>query len=93
MALKSWVESANGHPDYPLENLPIGRFRWNGEVHHGFAVGDSILIGDDRNEARQLLTEEAADREETAKRLVKQSDVEMLLPYEIGNYTDFYASI
>jgi fumarylacetoacetase len=93
VALKSWVDSANGHPDFPLENLPIGRFRWNGEIHKGFAVGDSILIGDDRNEARQLLTEEAADREETAKRLVKQSDVEMMLPYEIGNYTDFYASI
>ncbi|HEX3107649.1 MAG TPA: fumarylacetoacetase [Thermoanaerobaculia bacterium] len=93
MALKSWVESANGHPDFPLENLPIGRFRWNGEAHRGFAIGDSILVGDNRAEARERLTEGAAEREETAKRLVKQCDVEMLLPCDIGNYTDFYASI
>jgi fumarylacetoacetase len=93
MALKSWVESANGHPDFPLENLPIGRFRWNGEVHKGFAIGDSIIIGDDRAAAREQLTDGAANREETAKRLVKQRDVEMLLPCDIGNYTDFYASI
>jgi fumarylacetoacetase len=93
MAVKSWVESANGHPDFPLENLPMGRFRWNGEVHKGFAIGDSILIGDDRGAARQLLADGAANRDETAKRLVKQADVEMLLPCDIGNYTDFYASI
>jgi len=83
MALKaqsSWVESANGHPDFPLENLPIGRFRWKGEVHRGFAIGDSILIGEDRAEARDLLREGAPNRDETAKRLVKQSEVEMLLP-------------
>jgi fumarylacetoacetase len=93
MALKSWVESANGHPDFPLENLPIGRFRWNGDVHKGFAIGDSILIGDDRAAARELLTAGAPNREETAKRLVKQRDVELLLPCDIGNYTDFYASV
>jgi fumarylacetoacetase len=89
----SWVESANGHPDFPLENLPIGRFRWNGDVHRGVAIGDSILIGGDRAAARELLREEAPDREETAKRLVAQRDVQMLLPVDIGNYTDFYASI
>ena len=93
MALKSWVESANGHFEFPLENLPIGRFRWNGEVHRGFAIGDSILIGDDRASAQELLSDHAPNRDETAKRLVKQRDVEMLLPYDIGNYTDFYASI
>jgi fumarylacetoacetase len=99
MALKaskaqvSWVESANGHPDFPLENLPVGRFRWKGEVHRGFAIGDSILIGSDRAAARELLRKDAPNFEETAKRLVQQRDVEMLLPYDIGNYTDFYASI
>ncbi|HEY2092346.1 MAG TPA: fumarylacetoacetase [Thermoanaerobaculia bacterium] len=93
MVVKSWLESANGHPEFPLENLPVGRFRWNGEVHKGFAIGDSILIGDDRAAARELLADGAGNREETAKRLVKQSGVEMLLPYDIGNYTDFYASV
>jgi fumarylacetoacetase len=93
MVVKSWLESANGHPEFPLENLPVGRFRWNGAVHKGFAIGDSILIGDDRAAARELLADGAANREETAKRVVKQSGVEMLLPYDIGNYTDFYASV
>ena len=23
---RSWVESANGHPDFPLQNLPLGVF-------------------------------------------------------------------
>ncbi len=93
MVVKSWVDSANGHADFPLENLPVGRFRWNGEVHKGFAIGDSILVSDDRAEARELLTEGAPNRKETAKRLVKQADVEMLLPSDIRNYTDFYASV
>jgi len=90
MALKSWVESANGHPDFPLENLPFGRFKWRGEVHEGFAIGDAIFIGNVRDRAREALQESAA-RDES--RLVKQSEVEMMLPVDIGDYTDFYASI
>jgi len=93
MALKSWVESANGHPDFPLENLPWGRFRFGGETHRGFAIGDSVLIADDRAIARAELSEGAENRESTAKQLILQRDVEMLLPCTIGNYTDFYASI
>ncbi|HVS31047.1 MAG TPA: fumarylacetoacetase [Thermoanaerobaculia bacterium] len=42
MALKSWVESANGHSDFPIENLPFGVFR-QGEGRVGVAIGDSIL--------------------------------------------------
>jgi fumarylacetoacetase len=43
LALKSWVESANGHSDFPLENLPFGIFRRGGHSHVGVAIGDSIL--------------------------------------------------
>jgi fumarylacetoacetase len=96
MALKSltsWVQSANGHPDFPLENLPFGRFRYQGDVYTGFAIGDFILIDADRGVARELLDENARDREHTAQRLVPQSAVEMLLPFDIGDYTDFYASM
>ena len=25
-ALRSWVDSANGHPDFPIQNLPFGVF-------------------------------------------------------------------
>ena len=43
MALRSFVESANGHPDFPLENLPFGVFRLGGEGRIGAAVGDQIV--------------------------------------------------
>jgi fumarylacetoacetase len=116
MALRSWVVSANGHPDFPLENLPLGRFKWRGETHHGVAIGDSVfdLCHPERERGawvaggatlaqpdvsltleatRRLLHDDAPNRDETAKRLIKQTDVEMLLPVDIGDYTDFYASI
>jgi fumarylacetoacetase len=44
MALVSWLESANDpNGDFPLENLPFGVFRHNGEPHIGVAIGDQIL--------------------------------------------------
>jgi fumarylacetoacetase len=44
VALRSWVESANGHRDFPLENLPFGVFRIGaGEGRIGTAIGDQIL--------------------------------------------------
>lgn len=46
-ALRSWVESANGHGDFPIQNLPFGVFSRRGEGHEtrrgGVAIGDSIL--------------------------------------------------
>jgi fumarylacetoacetase len=93
MVLTSWVESANGHPDFPLENLPLGRFRYQGEVYTGFAIGDFVLAGQERGVAMAQLREDAEDREYTAQRLIPRNEVEMLLPCEIGDYTDFYASI
>ena len=43
-ALKSWVESANGHADFPIQNLPFGVFHTaNGSARGGVAIGDFIL--------------------------------------------------
>ena len=43
-ALRSWVESANGHADFPIQNLPLGVFSLgNGEPRIGVAIGDMIL--------------------------------------------------
>jgi len=43
-ALRSWVESANGHPDFPIQNLPLGVFSAEGlERRVGVAIGDFIL--------------------------------------------------
>lgn len=45
-ALQSWVPSANaGDTDFPLQNLPFGRFRLPGEAgwRIGVAIGDQVL--------------------------------------------------
>ena len=42
--LRSWVESANGHPDFPLANLPLGVFSPNGEAPRGgVAIGEQVF--------------------------------------------------
>ncbi len=43
-ALRSWVESADGHPDFPIQNLPLGVFSPpGGGARGGVAIGDRIL--------------------------------------------------
>ncbi|EGH43750.1 fumarylacetoacetase, partial [Pseudomonas syringae pv. pisi str. 1704B] len=41
---RSWVESANGHADFPLQNLPLGVFS-HGQAapRGGVAIGDRIF--------------------------------------------------
>jgi len=40
----SWVISANGHPDFPLQNLPLGIFSIAGDTPRGgVAIGDQVL--------------------------------------------------
>jgi fumarylacetoacetase len=135
-ARRSWVESANGHPDFPIQNLPFGIFRRRGGADvpsGGVAVGDSVLdlsacveaglfSGDAERAARactapelngfmalggrywsalrravsRLLTVDAAEPLEPRAAptlLVPVSDVELLSPAAIGDYTDFYASL
>ncbi|MBB4041792.1 fumarylacetoacetase [Microvirga flocculans] len=42
--LESWVQSANGHADFPIQNLPFGVFSpRNGGARGGVAIGDRIL--------------------------------------------------
>lgn len=42
--LTSWVESANGHRDFPVQNLPLGIFSVNDDQRRvGVAIGDFIL--------------------------------------------------
>lgn len=45
-ARRSWVASANGHPDFPIQNLPLGIFVPRGAgatARGGIAIGDMIL--------------------------------------------------
>jgi fumarylacetoacetase len=55
-ALTSWVDSANGHRDFPVQNLPLGAFSANGQGRRiGVAIGDFIL---DLTAIADLLDEE-----------------------------------
>lgn len=41
---RSWVGHANGHSDFPLQNLPLGIFSRPGEAQRcGVAIGEAIL--------------------------------------------------
>src|SRR5271166_4564902 len=41
---QSWVSSANGHPEFPIQNLPLGIFSPPGDAPRGgIAIGDAIL--------------------------------------------------
>lgn len=41
---ESWLESANGHPHFPIQNLPFGIFSRAGDrPRGGVAIGDKIL--------------------------------------------------
>lgn len=40
----SWIDSANGHPDFPVQNLPFGVFSpGNAAPRIGVAIGDAIF--------------------------------------------------
>jgi fumarylacetoacetase len=52
-ARRSWVERANGHPDFPIQNLPLGIFSVEGGHRRtGVAIGAMIL---DLPEVAELL--------------------------------------
>ena len=41
---ESWVASARGHAEFPIQNLPLGIFSTQGEAPRGgVAIGDAIF--------------------------------------------------
>ena len=117
--LQSWLESANDPgTDFPIQNLPYGRFRRDEQADWsiGVAIGDQVLdlrlaqLLDTTDMHRLMAMDPAALRalrqtlscglrqgsaQETLFRaaLVPQDAIEMGLPCEIGDYTDFYTGI
>ena len=70
---RSWVESADGHLVFPVQNLPLGIFSpKDGGARGGMAIGDLIL---DLSDIAGLLELEAA----TAARLAGQATLNDLL--------------
>jgi fumarylacetoacetase len=43
IARTCWVEGADGHPDFPIQNLPLGVFSAGAAPRGGVAIGDHIL--------------------------------------------------
>jgi len=126
----SWITSANGHPDFPIQNLPFGCIEGEGEDPEVVvAIGDqvlhlrdAILAGwgegisadaltrlvygplnhfaaaspEDWTAVRLALSDALSDpawQERLTPALRAQSDVDLLLPVHVGDYTDFYASV
>lgn len=57
--LQSWVTDANGHSDFPVQNLPFAIFSRAGEAPRpGVAIGEHIL---DLSAARALLPQELGE--------------------------------
>ncbi|MFT7115882.1 MAG: fumarylacetoacetase [Rhodoferax sp.] len=118
-ALQSWVTSANApDTDFPIQNLPFGRFRTQAEADWriGVAIGSQVLDlrvaklidHNDMNRLMGLLPETRRRLRQTLSQglrvgspeqavftaaLHAQSEVELGLPCEVGDYTDFYTSI
>lgn len=109
---RSWLESANAaDTPFPLQNLPLGRIRRDGELHVASAIGDRILdltvikpelrsllpLGDPtaRRQLRHWLFAELQNGDSPLKEQSQAwlEQAEPALPFEIGDYTDFYASI
>ncbi len=118
-ATLSWVESANApDTDFPIQNLPFGRFRHNAlePWQIGVAIGDRVLdlhatgLIDHNNMARLMaapveerralrlaiwegLRAGSALQKVWSDALLRQTEVELGLPCEVGDYTDFYTGI
>ena len=43
-SMSSWVQTAQGHPSFPIQNLPWGVFDpGDGDARIGVAIGDAVL--------------------------------------------------
>jgi len=108
-ALKSWVESANvPGSDFPIQNLPYVTFRTaNGTPHLGVRIGEQVLDATTAlglESMKSVMALPKSDRialrrkisallQSGAARVPLLDSIEPLLPCDIGDYTDFYASI
>ncbi len=130
-ARHSFVASANGHADFPIQNLPLGVVSPGGATPRAaVAIGEEILdlealldagllhgaaadaaeaarggtlngllaLGPNARRALRarlsdLLAEGSAERAKVARALHPTSRCRVLLPAQVGDYTDFFAGI
>jgi fumarylacetoacetase len=118
--LQSWIESANSpSSDFPIQNLPFGRFRKHADSPWliGVAIGDMVLdlkesglinhsdmsqilamSRQDRLVLRKCISdglkkEAPINRRAFESALLKMSSIELGLPCDVSDYTDFYVGI
>jgi fumarylacetoacetase len=117
--LHSWLESANDPTtDFPIQNLPFGRFRRSAHagLRLGVAIGDQVLdlrvaklfesndmhrlmqLGREARQALRIalslgLRCGSPHEKQFREAMLPMDQVEMGLPCDIGDYTDFYTSI
>lgn len=123
----SWVEGANEHGDFPVQNLPLGVFsHGDGTRRIGTAIGDWVLdlaglaadglLPDNLQSSLGRATLNALFGLQAAERtglrhalfahltgasrhprirahLYPAGECTLHLPFEVGNYTDFYVGI
>jgi fumarylacetoacetase len=94
-SLESWVESANRRgTDFPIQNLPFCRFSHRGAAaRKGTRIGDFVFAVEDETRAGLSRILRAANPAPPRDRLYPMDECTLLVPFEIGDYTDFYASI
>lgn len=118
-SLQSWVASANDPAsDFPLQNLPFGRYRVRDDAtwRIGVAIGDAVLdlqatgliahqdmhalMAQPLHQRRALrvalqtgLSRGAKEEQAWGAALHPMSSVQLGLPCDIGDYTDFYTGI
>jgi fumarylacetoacetase len=116
---RSWVASANAEDaDFPIQNLPYGRFRRDAKEawRAGVAIGDQVLDlhaagliaspdirhamnhpASVRRALRQAvfagLLEGSAQQAAWQGAMHSMGNVQLGLPCEVGDYTDFYTGI
>ncbi len=116
---QSWVGAAQDpNTDFPLQNLPFGRFRLAGDTtwRVGVAIGDQVLDvkaaglaqSDDmaqvlaltpiqrqalRHQLFEGLSVGSAQQTQWQAHLHPQAQVQLGLPCEVRDYTDFYIGI
>lgn len=93
---RSWVESANVPGSaFPLQNLPFGRISTAADPapQPATAIGDFALPLPGGILKRHDLVRKLESGSAWRTELIPLAECRFHLPFEIGDYTDFYASI
>ena len=103
--LRSWVASANGHPDFPIQNLPLGgklfrpdnplmpNYKWVPIGYHALNAYLGLPY-EQRHALRKGLSAVLAESSPPRPELLHRAGgCTIHMPAQVGDYTDFYVGI